>query len=280
MASQIWHFIKPSLDAIVFSNTWISLGALSIYFSSKLLFGLNIICYESILVFAATFLGYNILKLKGLSFKANKSPFNLWMQRFKKLIYLLLFFATAALFYTFFKASFYQLILLFFTVLISLFYIGIERFNFRAFWFFKTQLVAFVWSIFILGISWVDHLQLLNHTALLSIFAGVFFLILSLTIPFEIRDWKVDKMDSKVKTIPMVFGLKGTIRISLAHLVMSWLTFLLYTPSAISLMPILISAGVIIYWLDEDRPEFIYTLILDGLIILIFPLLWLGSHFF
>jgi hypothetical protein len=275
---MVWEKIKPILDAFVFSNTWISLAALSIYLSTKLLFDLNPVFNELLLVFSATFIGYNVLKLKGLNFEANTSPFCLWMREHKNSIYLLLFLASLSLLYALSQVSFSQLVILTFTLLISLIYMGIERFSLRTFWFFKTQLVAFVWAVFILGIALGDVWTLYQITGIFIWFSAVFFLILALTIPFEIRDWKVDKLVPKLKTIPMVFGLKGTLVLSLVHLILSLLIFLLFDTSSMLLIPLFTIMGIIIYSLNQDSHEYKYTLVLDGLIILVYPLLLLGKQ--
>ena len=280
MASTLWKYIKPSIDALVFSNTWISLGATSMYLSTKLLFDLAPVFYEALLIFAATFLAYNILKLRGLDFEENQSPFNLWMRRHKNSIYALMALAALAVLYTLSQIAIYQLIILSFTILISLIYIGIERFSLRAFWFFKTQLVAFVWALFILGIALANYWGTLNILAIFILFAAVFFFILALTIPFEIRDWHVDMLAPKLKTIPMIFGLKGTLILSLVHLILSLLLFLLFSFQTIILFPLFIYAGLKIYALNQDSPEWHYTTVIDGLIILIYPLLYLGNHLF
>jgi 4-hydroxybenzoate polyprenyltransferase len=155
---------------------------------------------------------------------------------------------------------------------------GIERFSLRTFWFFKTQLVAFVWAVFILGIALGDVWTLYQITGIFIWFSAVFFLILALTIPFEIRDWKVDKLVPKLKTIPMVFGLKGTLVLSLLHLILSLLIFLLFDTSSMLLIPLFTIMGIIIYSLNQDSHEYKYTLVLDGLIILVYPLLLLGKQ--
>jgi 4-hydroxybenzoate polyprenyltransferase len=280
MTAKLGSNIKSIVDALVFSNSWISLAALSIYCSTKLVLELPMVFHEGLLVFSATLIGYTILKLKGLNFDGNKSLFDLWMRRNKNSVYALLFIAVLSLLYTLSQVSFPQLVVLSFTVLISLIYMGIERFSLRSFWFFKTQLVAFVWAVFILGIALVDVWMSFQFTGLFIWFSAIFFLILSLTIPFEIRDWEVDNLALKLKTIPMVFGLKGTLILSIVHLVLALLLFLLFSPATITLITLLIVAGIVIYSLNQDSPEWKYTLLIDGLIILVYPLLLLGSMLF
>jgi hypothetical protein len=200
------------------------------------------------------------------------------MRQYKNSIYILLFLAGIVLLYTLSQVSFPQLLVLTFTLFTSLIYMGIERFSLRAFWFFKTQLVAFVWAVFTLGIALGDVWTSYQITGVFVWFSAVFFLILALTIPFEIRDWKVDNLAPKLKTIPMVFGLKGTLVLSIVHLILSLLIFLLFDATAIFLIPLFTLMGIVIYSLNQDSPEYKYTLVLDGLIILVFPLLYLGKQ--
>lgn len=278
MVSKIGNLFHPIIDAIVYSNTWISLAAVSLYLSVKLLFGLAPFTYEVLLIFSATFIGYNLLKLKGLNLTANNSAFNRWMRQYKPSIYGLMLFSLLTLLYTLSQVSFHQLLVLSVTVIISLVYIGIERFNLRTFWFFKTQMVALVWAVFIMGIALAESWQDFQFVAIFVLFAAIFFFILALTIPFEIRDWKVDKLTPNLKTIPMVFGLKGTLVLSLLHLILSLFLLLLLSFKSIILIPLFTVAGIVIYSLNQDSPEYKFTLILDGLIILVYPLLWLVTE--
>ena len=159
------------------------MAALSIYCSTKLVLELPMVFHEGLLVFSATLIGYTILKLKGLNFDGNKSLFDLWMRRNKNSVYALLFIAVLSLLYTLSQVSFPQLVVLSFTVLISLIYMGIERFSLRSFWFFKTQLVAFVWAVFILGIALADVWMSFQFTGLFIWFSAIFFLVFLFIFP-------------------------------------------------------------------------------------------------
>lgn len=280
MGSALWNRIKPSIDAIVFSNIWISLGALSLYLTCKLAFGLSVILYEAVLVFSASCIGYNLLKLKGLNLEGNQSIFNEWMRKHKFQTYFVMFLSGLGLLYALSEISFLQLFVLGLSAFFALLYLGFERFNLRSFWFLKTQIVAFVWALFILGIAMVDYYTQFNLVGQVILFASIFFFILGLTIPFDIRDWKADENDPNMRTLPMLFGLKGTLVIAILHLILAFVCALIFNFYAILLLPLLVVAIKIIYGLNTDSSEYNYTFGLDGIIILIYPLLWLGKQIF
>ena len=275
MASKPWQIVRPVIDVVVFSNTWISLGALSLYLSVCLAIGISPITYEALLVFCSSFIAYNLLKLKGLKESSNTSIFHMWLRDHRILVYVLMFLASIALLYALIHVSFAQCMVLALSTAFSVIYIGFERFNLRAFWFLKTQIVALVWTIFIMWIALIHIYQHILPVKLALLAAGIFFFILGLTIPFDIRDWEADKLDPKITTLQMVFGLRGTVILSIIHLCLAFVSWLLYVYFAIVLLPIFTIAVWRIYRLKSDSKEYEYTFLLDGLIVLIYPSLQL-----
>ena len=275
MASKPWQIVRPVIDVVVFSNTWISLGTLSLYLSVCLAIGISPITYEALLVFCSSFIAYNLLKLKGLKESSNTSIFHMWLRDHRILVYVLMFLASVALLYALIHVSFAQCVVLALSAVFTVIYIGFERFNLRAFWFLKTQIVALVWTLFIMGIALINIYQHIPPVKLALLSAGIFFFILGLTIPFDIRDWKADKLDPKITTLPMVFGLRGTLVLSIIHLCLAFVSWLLYAYFAIVLLPIFTIAVWRIYRLKSDSKEYEYTFLIDGLIVLIYPSLQL-----
>ena len=275
MASKPWQILRPVIDVVVFSNTWISLGTLSLYLSVCLAIGISPITYEALLVFSSSFIAYNLLKLKGLEDSSNTSIFHMWLHDHRILVYVLMFLASIALLYALIHVSFTQCVVLALSAAFSLIYIGFERFNLRAFWFLKTQIVALVWTLFIMGIALINIYQHIPPVKLALLSAGIFFFILGLTIPFDIRDWEADKLDPKITTLPMVFGLRGTVVLSIIHLCLAFVSWLLYAYFAIVLLPVFTIAVWRIYRLKSESKEYEYTFVLDGLIVLIYPSLQL-----
>jgi hypothetical protein len=124
MASNYWNSLKPITDAIVFSKTWISLAALSLYLSVCLGVGISPIFTEGLLIFTASFIGYNFLKLKGLNAVGNTSIFNAWLKQHKTFIYGCLFIASLGFIYGLSEVSFFQLLILLGVITLSLVYTG------------------------------------------------------------------------------------------------------------------------------------------------------------
>lgn len=279
MASNYWNSLKPITDAVVFSNTWISLAALSLYLSVCLGVGISPIFTEGLLIFTASFIGYNFLKLKGLNAEGNTSIFNAWLKQHKTFIYGCLFIASLGFIYGLSEVSFFQLLILLGVITLSLVYTGFERYNLRSFWFLKTQIVAMVWVVFVLGIPLIDNYKHLPWLQLLLLCSGVFFFILGLTIPFDIRDWNADRQNPHLTTLPMLFGLTGTKFISLVHLLLAFVCLMFYSYLSIILLPLFLVGVKLICTLKRDASEYFYTFGLDGLIVMVYPMLWITKQF-
>lgn len=279
MATNFWNSLKPIIDAIVFSNTWISLAALSLYLSACLGVEVSPTLTEGILIFTASFIGYNFLKLKGLDATENTGIFNAWLKQHKTFIYGCLCIASLGFIYALSEVSFLQLLILLGVISLSIVYIGFERYNLRSFWFLKTQIVALVWVVFILGIPLIENNNHLPRLQLFVLCSGVFFFILGLTIPFDIRDWNADRQNPHMTTLPMLFGLRATKFISLFHLLLAIVCLLYYSYLSVTLIPIFLAGAMLIYTLKRDASEYIYTFGLDGLIVLVYPVLWISKNF-
>lgn len=279
MAANFWNSLKPIIDAIVFSNTWISLAALSLYLSTCLGADVSPTFTEGILIFTASFIGYNFLKLRGLDATGNTGIFNAWLKQHKSIIYGCLFIASLGFIYALSEVSFLQLLILLGVITLSIVYIGFERYNLRSFWFLKTQIVALVWVVFVLGIPLIDNYNHLPRLQLFVLCSGVFFFILGLTIPFDIRDWNADRQNPHMTTLPMLFGLRATKFISLIHLLLAIACLLYYSYMSVILLPIFLLGAKLIYALKRDAPEYVYTFGLDGLIVLVYPVLWISKYF-
>ncbi len=105
--------------------------------------------------------------------------------------------------------------------------------------------------------------------------------ILLITLPFDIRDIKIDRL-ANLKTIPMALGLKNTYRLCYLLLILGLVFFyLLEQPSLVS--PIFVNTGLIIYAitffaieLSKNKHDDIYysglvdgTLVARGLVVIL-----------
>jgi len=273
MVSKTWTYIQPIIDAIVFSNIWIALAALSLFSSVLKISNNQEEFYAALTIFSSTFIAYNFLKLKGIEHVANESVFFLWMRKYKWIVYSLLIIAFISLIVSLYHLSILQFMVGMFCAFISMIYIGYKNYNLRHFWFFKTPIVAFVWAFFIVFLAFVDILNQVAIEDVIYIFLACFLLIEGLTIPFEIRDLKVDTNAQNLKTIPMIFGIKGTKYLAIFHLLFSLLFFAAYDFKLLILSPLILIAIIVVKQLNVKSSEYLYTFILDGLIVLTYPLI-------
>src|SRR5690606_39484239 len=86
---------------------------------------------------------------------------------------------------------------------VSFFYsIPLSGLGLRTIPFLKLFLIAFVWAGSSIGLLLVVHHSLIQYQLL---FFSVFFFVIGITIPFDIRDKSTD--ESGLKTIPQVIGI-------------------------------------------------------------------------
>lgn len=273
-------FFQPFIDFIVFSNSWIAAAAVSLYLTLASFLHLAYTSFELIFIFSATQIAYSILKWKGVSNENNESIFHLWIKRNKTLLLFLIVVNSVLALFAFFQLHVSQWLIIGMTIILGLLYLGVNQLKIRSFWFVKTQMVALVWMIFNVGLLCVNIYDTIDYVRLVKVSLWLFFLVLGLTIPFEIRDWKADKKSGDMTTIPMKFGLKGTIVLSIIHLLIAQLCLLLFTFKTILFLPLFIVAIGIIYRLNQDSDEYQYTLYLDGILVLYYPYLFLIEQLF
>jgi len=146
----------------------------------------------------------------------------------------------------------------------------------------KIFLIALVWS-------WLTAFMpaFMNETTtLLQLWAiGLerFFFVFAITLPFDIRDMKID-LKTSVKTLPSTLGIQGTQRLAgLAMILMlacvSWSYGAgFYDPYAlIGLMLSALSSFFLIYYFRPERPDYYYTGLMDGTMIFQFLIVWFLS---
>lgn len=88
--------------------------------------------------------------------------------------------------------------------------------------FLKLFLIAFVWAGSSIGLLLVVHHSLIQHQLL---FMSVFFFVIGITVPFDIRDRNSD--EKALKTIPQVIGVIPSKIFSVLSLILSFVLFYL-----------------------------------------------------
>ncbi len=174
--------------------------------------------------------------------------------------------------------------------LFSLWYVipillGNKKMRLRDFNFVKIFFVALVWS-------WVSvvlpFLELNNddYFQLLLMFLEVFLFVFSITIPFDIRDLKIDR-HNEVRTIPSIIGVPNSIFLSMSLLLISVLVglfnfvrlgfiFLDNIPLYVLYLSGVFITFVLIVFSSKIKHDYYFTGLIDGLMILIPVLIYLG----
>ena len=149
----------------------------------------------------------------------------------------------------------------------------------------KIFLIAIVWS-------WVTvFLPALEIGVATTLPVGLMILeralfIFAITLPFDIRDLKVDS-HSKVQTIPAVIGIEktktlGTVSLFLASVttIANWYSASYKVNILLGLVVSFLSTWFFIRQSDKIKHDYFFTGIIDGTMILQFLLIWFFSLFF
>ena len=257
---------KKILNAIVFSNIWISLGAVGttlVYFlNSKL----TIDYYYLILVFFATLFAYNFQYINGQKANSERQVQSSWLFKNSQLIKIITYSSliiSVVLSFFIFPLNFTLLSLPALT-LVLMYKNGITmKYSLRNIPFIKIIVISFCWM-------WTCTIlpQLLNNFFFdwkISLF--IFLYIFTITLPFDIRDNNFD--NQSIKTIPQLIGLKKTYILSLLMLLVL-MVFSYFMINSFLVFFILLTLIIMIpsYKIQSEN---YYLFILDGLLV-VFPI--------
>lgn len=229
----------------VFSNSWIALSAAACTGMTALLANQSLSNYYPAiaLLFFATWARYNII-----AFTLPKSVTGekfLFMQKHSTLLKIIFVVSALASGYFAYLLTWQQLLFLSHLALLTLWYIFPIPLGFiklkplRKLPFLKIFLIAYVWacSTYIMPIQ--EQLELSLNTLLA--FTERFLFLFSITLPFDIKDYK-DDIRLKLQTIPNSFGIRNTKLVATGCLILGALiTCYIY--------PISISTGFVLSYL-------------------------------
>lgn len=256
---------------IVYSNLWIAIGAasftLNTYFLAQSKINFGIIG----LIFFATLFTYNFQRLLKLKFKINlKGERVEWIKKNKLFIYILTCIAGIASTFLFMPFISKIWLLTIFSALITTFYVvkipGLNGKNLRDIPGIKIYTIAIVWSISTVIIpELVDNLLSLTKMVLLA--ASNFLFIISITIPFDIRDINLD--DPSKKTIPQLIGVKKANTISIILLILSQFVICFVNIGGLFYAILITLITLPLLWQSETKkPELFFSGLIDGILIL------------
>ncbi len=280
------HLLRKITDLLFYSNLYIAIAATLMLHQTLLLqYNLTSLLPISGLVFCATLFLYAVHRIVGIQQLSEFQDSGRYevIHKFRTHI---IFYAVVSMLggiYFFFQLRWATQILLVAFAVISLGYaipfLGNKKLRLRDIAFTKIFLVAIVWAGVTVALP-AFELQKGWHPSLTWMMLERAFFIFAITLPFDIRDLKVDE-HSEVKTIPAFLGIQKTKLLSLFLLGccfgFSFANFQLGTYTNGTLIALGISFAttyLLIHFATPERDDYFYTGLLDGTMILQFFLVW------
>lgn len=275
------------INFLLYSNIYIAFCAVAMTAQTLYVFDINIKTSPALLglVFFSTLVIYALHRLVSLS-KVDKS---LEVERFNVIgtyqqhiqVYAGLGILGGAICFFFLNRSTqYALVL---PALLSLGYVipfmGNKKLRLRDVHFIKIFLIAIVWSYVTVLLPFLEFGIPIDFRALGILLERMLFIFV-ITLPFDLRDWEIDKKN-QVRTIPATIGVKNTLRLAFfVLLIWCWLVFQIYTlPIALALFISGISTGVFVYYSPRQKHDYYFTALMDGTMILQYGLVLLCGGF-
>lgn len=267
---------------IIYLNIWLSFLAGFLCFSFSSYIGVKSIqsFYLGTTVLFATLFIYSVHRLYRMENVEEYSKKNKWLNQRENLLktIVVISFFMATILYFFFIFQLKSFFLLVFLGLISFFYSRKSKvFNkpLRELPTLKIHLIAITWTVvcFVWPIIFSEK-ELINYAK--EILVGYTFMV-SITIPFDIRDLKFDKIEQK--TIPQIVGVNGAKIIATVVLLGSLSIILTIEREIVNNFFTYITYGglaLLIFFTAEKRKEFFYSALVDGWV-LFFSCIWFFS---
>ena len=258
--------LKKIIEFIVFSNVWISLGAIGIALSTYFYTESEVDILVIILVFFSTLFGYSLQNISQREIHNHRSNQIIWSQSNNKLIKGIVFVSfLISVFLSFYIMNIYLIILSIPFFALVFFYRNSfsNKLHIRNIPFFKILIISFCWSWTCCALPQLVSSTNFNWNITFIIFIYVF----AITIPFDIRDMTIDK--KKIYTIPQFAGTRVAFIISQLSILCLFF-FALYHFNYLLCLFMIMTNLVLIPCL-KIKSEFYYLFVLDGLLV-IFPM--------
>jgi len=283
--SNLKGLVQKIINLILFGNFWIAFCAVAMTWQTELLlFGTVEWTPLTSFVFFSTLFLYAVHRIVGL---VKVKPFlekyrYAIIYRFRNHIKFYAFLGGVGACYFFFQLSLANQLLLVIPSILSLGYVlpfvkGKKRL--RDFDYIKIFLVAIVWGVITVLMPILERTTTLEMRHLLILLERMFF-IFAITLPFDIRDLKIDA-HIEVKTIPGMIGIKNTKQLARFSLLMvvllavlNWNWFLGYY-SFNNLLGIFFACCTTLWLIeksDKTDEDYFFTGLMDGTMILQFLL--------
>lgn len=284
---------QSAIHFLADSNLWIALCALCFIAQSFIIYNQPILkkdFWYLLFAFCNTYIIYNLHRIVTVPAKEVEtlSGMHTFIAINKKPIFISMLLAGLLSLVSLFFLNIDSILALLVLGAISVFYTFRLPFGIRLrdFGFLKPIIVAVVWSFVGVVVPLAENIQQDMLTVFL-IWLNRFLFIVAITIPFDVRDLKFDKMNLKYGTIPMKIGKLRSYWLSQGLLMLSamplLITFYLTQHLEEFLVPMLlwylITSSVIRYNLKSKKEvsEYQYTFWLDGTMVfgyLLFAITW------
>ncbi len=270
-------FFKSIIDLILYSSLHISIAAALLTLESFYLLGIDPYFYYISFVFFSTMLIYSLHRIIGIKLVKDQNlteRFRLIVKfRHHLILYALL--ASAALIYILFHIDFNYIKPLIPAGLISLLYVIplFKKKRIRDVHFIKIFLIAIVWMYVSATVPTMASAGEWDTSAILISLEKLLF-IFAITLPFDVRDLKVDNL-AEVDTLAKLLGINKSYLLSYLSLLLGCIILLLaiYITELdpIHFMSIIVAYGLAIglVGLSKNKSsDYYYSGLLDGSIIL------------
>jgi len=257
---------------------WIALGAvaltLNFYIITNESPNLNVLGF----VFSSTLFTYNVQRLLKIRLKINLSGDRVeWILNHKVFVYTVTFISLMATFY--FTYLFFESVWELFIIsgIISFFYVWkipfIKRYNLRDVPGVKIYLIAVVWVLICVLVPTIlsELIEINWNTFLIAL--ALFSFVVSITIPFDIRDIGLDEKSKK--TIPQLIGVKRAVYLSIGLITFSQMLLQYLVSFNAGIWIFIPSAIFILFQSKKTQPELFFSGVVDGLLILQLGLLYM-----
>lgn len=270
------------IRAIIYSNLWIALGATSLTLETYLILNFEINFHVLSFVFFSTLFTYNfqrIIKIKNTHFLIESDHIN-WIKKNIKWVYGI---TIAAFFTAFYLLLFLKLETFFLLPLIgfaSFFYVWklpfLKRKNLREIKGLKFFIISITWTLTCIFFPFFNAEQSVFSSTTLIYSFSVFLFMISITIPFDVRD--MEKDEKEIKTIPQILGEKKSIYLALFFLTLSVLLKIILLDELIIGVLLFFTIAFVLYLKSNHKKSELYFLgWIDGLFILSVSLILLNQ---
>lgn len=248
---------------MVYANFWIAIGSSCLAWQMALMNGQKFTIELGLFIFFATLFSYNFQRLTRHSKKnfSNDSLRVRWIKKHRLFLVLIAIIAAFMSLIFSFQLNIDQLIYLVVPGMISIFY-ALGTIGLRNIPGMKIVWIGLVWA-FTVGISMIPSKIDLNFGL---IYFSTFTFIVSLCIPFDIRDLSVDS--KKQKTIPQMIGKKWAIINALFFFSLSYVIWIYLSQNWLLIAPFVLGFLMILNVLRKKQPELYFSGLIDGQIII------------